>query len=143
MLSLLVLLSIFNSIIAYEPSCTSCKYFMIRSNINNNNNNKNDLQYGLCKMFKNIFHVDGNKVEMYDFAEHCRKNEHLCGTPGFLYDFNTEFTDFNKRLEDTKELNQLERDFPEIFKKMKKFNKKRIYKKPKHLYQFFQRNNQV
>ena len=78
-----------NNVVAYDKiSCFSCKWF-----ISNKHGNYN---YGQCKMSKHILNLKENKENVetdkntkviYDFAEHCRKNENICGKNGFLYEY--------------------------------------------------------
>jgi hypothetical protein len=153
MLFILTLISIINYIIAYEvvPSCVSCKSFIHNSKGNNN--------LGLCKIFKETYYNKGTEFVQYNFAEHCRKDEDLCGKYGYLYDsLNTtsvEVTyekDLNDHYEELKnrccgevnekdEIEELEKDFLEIFQKIKRHNKKRIYTAGKDLYKLFRRRD--
>uniref|UniRef100_A0A6C0JGY5 Uncharacterized protein n=1 Tax=viral metagenome TaxID=1070528 RepID=A0A6C0JGY5_9ZZZZ len=55
-------------IYAQNKQCTNCKYF-----IPNKNNKITNL--GLCRMFG----VRNEKNIMYNFAQHCRDDENLCG----------------------------------------------------------------
>jgi hypothetical protein len=153
MLSYLLLLSLINLIVAFEPSCVSCKQFIP---IHNNKGN-NDL--GLCKMFKNTcYNSKGKEVIIHNFAAHCRNDENLCGKSGFLYEAKNEdsedvsetetendLNELNNRccgeVNEKDEIEQLERDFFEIFQRIKKFNKKRIYSTSKDLYKLFKRND--
>lgn len=62
------------------PSCSSCKWFIPHKQGSNN--------YGLCKMFKNKYRYEYNNKEnvVYEFANHCRNNENMCGQNGFLFE---------------------------------------------------------
>ena len=144
MLFYLLLLSFVSNIFCYEPSCYSCKYFIPHIN------GKQEL--GLCKMYKNNnVHLDKNII-VYDFAAHCRDNENLCGKSGFLYEANDEtikkdFSDYYEEINnrccgevnEDNEIEQLERDFFELFQKIKKHNTKRIYKHTTDLYKLFKK----
>ena len=78
---------------------------------------------GLCEIFK------GN------FAQHCRNDKNLCGEKGFLYEEDERFSkevsniydELNNRcsgeVNEKEELEQLEKDFAEIYEKIKKYNK--------------------
>lgn len=73
-----------NNAFAYDKIlCFSCKWF-----ISNKYGNHN---YGQCKMSKHNLkeNVETNKNTkiIYDFAEHCRKNENICGKNGYLYEY--------------------------------------------------------
>jgi hypothetical protein len=150
MLSFMLLLSFFTAIFSYTPSCDSCKFFI--------RNNKGS-ELGYCKLFKNIVYKQGKEVIIHDFAVHCRNNEDMCGKEGNLYeslienknekiynDLIDEYDELKNRccgeVNEKDELEQLERDFFEIFQKIKSHNKKRIYKTTKDLYKLFKRNNE-
>jgi len=102
-------------VIAYTNSCQSCKHLIQHS--------RGIPELGLCGIFK------GN------FAEHCRKDKNLCGEKGFLYEeeerINEDFLDVYDELSnrcsgevnEKEELEQLERDFAEMYAKIKKHNK--------------------
>ncbi len=158
MLSYLLLFSLLNIIIAFEPSCTSCKFYIP--------NKKEHLELGLCKMFTTNVSPKGSTIEpLPNFAIHCRNNENLCGKAGFLYE-KAEYNDENSKIEpdpesgfereiineyedlknrccgevnEDDELEQLERDFFEVFQKIKKHNRKRIYKTSQELYKLFKK----
>lgn len=138
MFFLITLFAFLNNVLAYNPDCTSCKYF-----IPNNNGN---VEYGLCKMFKNSFNCDGNTVEMFDFASHCRKNKNLCGEKGYLYELNTtdnqvkderEISGILEKIDElknqccgevceTNEIDEIERELFLLFQRLKKYKKKQI-----------------
>jgi hypothetical protein len=100
-------------------SCQSCKNFIPHS--------RGIPELGLCGIFK------GN------FAEHCRKDQNLCGEKGYLYEeeqvtnekFNKDFVDLYDELNnrcsgevnEKEELEQLEKDFAEMYTRIKKHNK--------------------
>jgi hypothetical protein len=154
MLSYLLILSLINIaftvVYAYEPSCVSCKWFIGNKVLNT------DL--GLCRMFKESYSFNDNIVK-YNYALHCRENEKLCGNSGFLYEpiernvietseTNEILNDYDElsnrccgEVNETDELEQLERDFLEIFQKIKKHNKKRIFNASKDLYNFFRKSD--
>jgi len=149
MLTFILIIAIITKAIAFEPYCTSCKYFIPNSRGNN------DL--GLCKMFKNICYHRGNEYYLPNYAIHCRNNENLCGKTGFLYepintnddknkinmDLRNELDELNNRccgeVNEKDEIEQLEKEFFEIFQKIKKHNTKNIYKTTKDLYNLFKR----
>jgi hypothetical protein len=136
-----------STVFSYEPSCISCKYFIPHI--------KNNPDLGLCKMFKNKPYHDENII-VHDFAVHCRNNENLCGKAGNLYEVNEVNDDSvqKKFLDDYEELNnrccgevnekyeieELEKEFFELFQKIKRHNTKRIYKSTKDLYKLFKKN---
>jgi flagellar motility protein MotE (MotC chaperone) len=112
-----ILLLTFNIVfsVAYTISCQSCKHFIPHSR------GIHDL--GLCEIFK------GN------FAQHCRNDKNLCGEKGILYEEDERFSkevsniydELNNRcsgeVNEKEELEQLEKDFAEIYEKIKKYNK--------------------
>ena len=144
MLSYIIIFSWMSIIFAYEPSCTSCKYFIP--------NFKNNPDLGLCKMFKNVPYTDTD-VLISNFAVHCRNNENLCGKTGNFYEPDYEiinkkiyndYEELNNRCcgevnekYELEELEELEKEFFELFQKIKKNNTKRIYKTSKELYKLF------
>jgi hypothetical protein len=148
MLPYLLLAIILNYIYAFEPSCTSCKYFMPSTA---------GYELGLCNMFKNICYHKGQEFVFANYASHCRSNENLCGKTGFLYEstriniensnkleeeiLKNDLIELNNRccgeVNETDEIEQLEKDFFEVFQKIKKHNKKRIYKTTQDLYKLF------
>ena len=151
MIALLLFITLISRIVAFEPSCSTCKHFMP--------NNRGDFDLGLCKMFKNTCYHKGIEYTLPNYAVHCRENENLCGKSGFLYEMNeviydknlleqdiqNELIELNNRccgeVNETDEIEQLEKEFFELFQKMKKHNKKKIYKTTQDLYNLFLRND--
>ena len=142
MLSYILIFSCISIIFAYEPSCSSCKYFIPHFK-------NNDL--GLCKMFKNTPYPDTN-ILVSNFAVHCRNDEKLCGKSGFLYEpdseiiqenFYNDYEELNNRccgeVNEKYEIDQLDKELFELFQKIKKHNTKRIYKTSKDLYKLFKK----
>jgi len=82
---LLIFLMAMYQVYAYEPHCHSCKWFIPSANSLSD--------YGLCRMFKNTFNTDKGNVVIYDYAKHCRSNEHQCGKTGWLFDLDEEDTE--------------------------------------------------
>ena len=72
-------------IYAQNKQCTNCKYFIPHKN------NK-IVSLGLCRMFGNKVNSNGKinskngEKMIYNFAEHCRDDETLCGKIGLLYE---------------------------------------------------------
>jgi len=66
-------------IYAQNKQCTNCKYF-----IPYKNNKVSGL--GLCKMFGNRVYTKENKNVIYNFAQHCRDDEKLCGKNATFYE---------------------------------------------------------
>ena len=131
MLPYLIVISFIVSIFSYNPSCTYCKHFIPNKNQN--------ADLGLCKMFQETTYSNGY-VRLYNFATHCRNDENLCGKSGFLYDghpsdnpeiiykLNELANKCCGEVNEKNELEELERDFFEIFQRMKKYNTARRYK---------------
>ena len=149
MLRYLLLFSLINVLLAFDPPCSSCKHFIP--------NKKEYLSLGLCKMFTTNVSPKSERIEpLPNLAIHCRNNENLCGKSGFLYEkaestpelgvdpqLINEFEDLKNRccgeVNESDELEQLERDFFEVFQKIKKHNRKRIYKTSQELYKLFKK----
>jgi len=69
-------------IYAQNKQCVNCKFFIPYKN-------KKITNLGLCKMFGNKIYCDNNKNNekiIYNFAQHCRDDESLCGKIGLLYE---------------------------------------------------------
>jgi hypothetical protein len=101
-------------------------------------------------MFKNNVYYNNEIKLINNLATHCRNNENLCGKQGFLYELKQdqedkqisyEYDELQNRccgeVNETDEIEQLEREFFEVFQKIKKHNKKRIYKTTTDLYKLF------
>ena len=143
MLPYLLLFSFITICFAYEPSCNSCKFYIPH---------KTNIDYGLCEMFKNEVYLNNKRTLINNLASHCRSNENLCGKEGFLYEkqdadekqFLDEYEELKNRccgeVNETDEIEQLEKEFFEVFQKIKKHNKKRIYKTTQELYKLFKKN---
>jgi hypothetical protein len=149
MLPQLLLLSFLTIVFSLEPSCNSCKFYIPH---------KTNPDFSLCNMFKNNVYLNNKSTLVSNLASHCRSNENLCGKEGFLYekiDINEKSSIIDKEISDeyeelknrccgevneTEEIEQLERDFFEVFQKIKKHNKQRIYKTTKDLYKLFKRD---
>jgi hypothetical protein len=132
---------------AYNPTCISCKNFIPYYSGNQ--------EFGLCKMFKNIVYTKGQEKIIHNYAIHCRNDENLCGKSGYLYEAmvdedmsfikqqENEFNELNNRccgeVNETDEIEELEKEFFEIYQKIKNHNKKRIYKTTTDLYKLFKR----
>lgn len=138
MLTFVLLFTIFNIINSYEPSCSSCKFFI-------SNPNNNDL--GLCSMFNDKLYLNNGVFLMKNLASHCRNNENLCGKSGFLYEpvsenKETENYEYIKKLyceeiindKTLDELEDIEKEMVEVFHKMRRHNTRRIYKSSQELY---------
>ena len=131
------------SVTAFDPCCSSCKFFIP--------NKTGNIDLGLCKMFPNTSYLDKN-LTIPNFATHCRNDENLCGKSGFIYESKNnmdteiirEYDELNNRccgeVNEKDEIDQLEKEFFEIFQKIKNHNKKRVYKTTKDLYKLFKMN---
>lgn len=141
MLSYVLFFSLMSIIYAYNPSCNSCKFYISQTKKSN--------YPGFCKIFKTTSEFDKDVI-IYDYSHDCRISETKCGKSGILYEPNHEFTK-NNFLEEYEELTnrccgevnekdeieQLEKDFFEIFQRIKKYNKKRIISSANDLYKLF------
>ena len=145
MVYIILLLTSLVFIYSYKPSCTNCKWFIMP-------NNGINADLGLCSKFKDTIYDKGVEKVIYNFATHCRNNENLCGKEGLLYEENNEtkqikmdYEDLNNRccgeVNEKDEIEQLERDFFEIFQRIKKHNKKTIYNTSKQIYKLFKKND--
>lgn len=145
MIKYIIFLSFISFIYAFEPCCSSCKFF-----IPHNSN----IEFGLCKMFSDKVYKGKEERIIYNMAAHCRSNENLCGNPGFLYESNDsdKITEKIQIIEnfcsgeineekDIEELEKLEKELIDVFQKIRKHNTKRVYKTTKELYKLFKRNN--
>lgn len=132
---------------AFNPPCSTCKYFMPSSI-------KNDLS--LCSKFQDNFYIN-NQVKMINhLAINCRNIEHLCGKTGLFHetmdqDLTKKYSNYEylKSLScgefieknDLNELDKIEKELLEIFQKMRKHNTKRIYRTTKELYDLIKNKN--
>jgi len=110
-------LYLFTFVFSYEkkivsPSCITCKWFMP---------NQNGIPgYGFCKMFKDTYTNKeiGREITIYNYANHCRKFDNLCGPKGYLYEaidnietvknvVNTEMKETNEETETTNEIKNI------------------------------------
>ena len=149
MLFYILLLAIVNYSISFNPSCSSCKWFIPHKKENND--------YGLCGFYKNKYNIKGDDIIIYEFATHCRNNESLCGEKGYMYEpndanYQETTSELKKQYEElanrccgevneTNEIEQLERDMFEIMQKIKRHNTKYIYKTSRDLYKLFKRTD--
>ena len=53
--------------------CSTCKWFINRTG-------------GLCGFYKTRYDLLCGSVTIHEYAEHCRKNENLCGPDGYMYE---------------------------------------------------------
>jgi len=132
---------------AFELQCNSCKYFIPHLSKNP--------ELGLCQFFKNKPYENKNVI-VYEFATHCRNNDNQCGPNGLFYEtiLDHDKQDFVDKYEnlansccgevneksDIEELEQLEKDFFEIYQKIRRHNTKKVYKTAKDIYKLFKKN---
>ena len=155
MLSYVLLFSLLNIILAFDPPCSSCKHFII--------NKRGTLDLGLCKLFTVKVSPKEDSITLPNFALRCRNDENLCGKTGFRYEaihennnpttgssvnepdvaLLNELDDLQNRccgeVNESDELEQLEKEFFEVFQKIKKHNRKRIYKTSQEFYKLFKK----
>lgn len=72
-----------------NKQCTNCKYFIPHKN-------SKITSLGLCKMFGN----KESEKTIYNFAQHCRDDEFLCGKNATFYEEQTNNTYFVEVMED-------------------------------------------
>lgn len=138
-----------NMAYSFTPHCSMCKHFIP--------DNQNPV-FGLCNMFQDTVYQNDEKILVQNLAIHCRNNENLCGSAGFLYEpikndnINKTLDDYeyiksvcsNEFVEDhdLAELEKLEKDLVEVFQKMRRHNKKIIYKNVGHIYKLFKKRDE-
>ena len=142
MIPYLLLFTLMSYVFAYEPACFNCKFY-----IPHNTN----INLGSCKLFKDFVN-NNNKIRLVNkLAINCRDNEQLCGNAGKSYEgieLNNQIIDEYDELQnrccgevnETDEIEQLEKELFDVFQKIKKHNKKQIYKTTKDLYKLFKRS---
>ena len=64
---------------AQNKQCINCKYFI-------SHKNSKMTTLGLCKMFGKKIKDKSDEKLIYNFAEHCRDDENLCGKNAIFYD---------------------------------------------------------
>jgi hypothetical protein len=130
MLFFITIIITFSSIVAYNPSCISYKHF-IPYYLGNQD-------FSLCKMFKNISYNKGIKKIMHNYAIHYENDANLHGKSCYLHDVDynnkiikqleLDFNELNNRccgeVNEKDEIEQLEKDFLEIFQEIKNCNNK-------------------
>lgn len=141
MLGYLLLFVVFKFVYSFENTCSTCKFFIPRSN----------LDLGLCGMFQDKVYNNNRCSLVNNFAVHCRNNENLCGEHGFLYeptiinkkykyinDLYCEELITNKR---SNELVEIDNDLKKVFKNMKMHNTKHLYKTRRQFNKLFKNKN--
>jgi hypothetical protein len=131
---------------SFEPPCSLCKFYIPH-------NSNPDLS--LCKLFgeKTI----NEETIIKNFASHCRNNENLCGSSGFLFEpyvfndttiYNKQADELYNRLDnmccgevneklEIEEYDNMEKELFNILQKIKKHNVRRVYKTSRELYKLF------
>jgi len=141
MISYFFIVLYFSCVYAFEPPCSSCKFYVPH---------KTNPQLGLCELFSE---KGLNGVLLKNFASHCRNDENLCGTSAFLYEpinDDKEIIDVKEQLEnmccgevnekqEIEECENMEKEFFDILQKIKRHNTKRVYKTSRELYKLFKR----
>lgn len=144
-LETILALSLLCFVYAFEPQCSTCKFFIP-------NIKKNDL--GLCSYFQDYVYINNKRSLVKNLAIHCRANESLCGKSGVLYEpSETELhtqplitepnvtNESNERItkkfsgeEKLAQLEQFEKDFVDVLQQIRRHNTMRIYKTGKEIY---------
>ena len=141
----MLFISLISFLYAFEPSCSTCKFFIP---------NLKKPELGLCSIFQDKIYVNNEERLVKNLALHCRSNENLCGKSGYVYEpinISEKFENYEyvKGLccgefiekTDLQELEKIEKDLVYIFQKMRRHNTKRIYKTTKELYKIFKKKN--
>jgi len=142
MIPYILFASLISIIVAYNPNCSNCKFYIP---------NGNNADLGTCKRFKDFFYHNNKYSLVNKLSIDCRNNEELCGVNGNSYEYNLYEKQLLDELEilkntccgevnETDEIENLERDFFDILQKIKKHNKRQIYKTTKDLYKLFRRS---
>ena len=83
--------------------CQNCKWFMPNMKYETCETKNN---CGFCKMFPNKILTDKEEIILYDYAEHSRKNENLCGPEAYLFD--DKYIEYFKQIEEGLEVQKKE-----------------------------------
>lgn len=59
--------------------CIDCKWFIPDKDVDMK-------EYGRCKIYKNVVPDKNREKIIYDYAEHCRVNENMCGETGYMFE---------------------------------------------------------
>ena len=117
LLNIILCFILLNCTYSYNPSCNSCKWFIV--------NKKNNDDYGLCGFYKNSYPLLDSNITIYEFASHCRDNESMCGKQGYMHEHVDviPISDLSKKYKEIVNqcyIEQLEREMFEIMEKIKK-----------------------
>jgi hypothetical protein len=77
MITVMILIEMIQAFGNFTPSCTKCKWFVA--------NNNGMFDYGFCRQFNGGKQTNTN-ILVSEYAIHCRKNEYMCGSEGYLFD---------------------------------------------------------
>lgn len=118
-------------------SCKKCKWFSIPKGQKE--------EYGLCKFFGDIAtHKEKTKKKIYEFADHCRKNNHLCSPYAYFYEANKEnISSVNEKKEEKKEENKEEKEEEAVTDQIKLYNKIQMEEIIKLELELFELKNKV
>ena len=83
------------NVITDLPNCNNCKWFIPNKKIFDN---------GLCKMVQHKIVKNKKNIILYEYAQHCRDNEELCGKEGFLYEKNKYIFNINNIINEIEEI---------------------------------------
>jgi hypothetical protein len=130
MIGYFCIFSLITFALSYEPSCLTCKFYKI---------NTVNTSVGTCERFKVLSSSNSNDTYTFvnKFAINCRNNEELCGKLGKGYQPKLDENIKKENEDDDDEIEKLEKEFFDIFQKIKKHNKRQIYKKTTDLYKLF------
>jgi len=98
-------------IYAQNKQCANCKYFIPHKN------NK-IVSLGLCRMFGNKVNSNNDNIKksekiIYNFAQHCRDDENLCGKNASLYEEGVITINLEPKKNDTDKNNTASYNIPE------------------------------
>ena len=168
MLSYLLLLSFINIIIAFDvPACSSCKWFIANNKGNPDlglcklfkytyiHKGKEMIQHDFsahCRSSENLCgkagflyeSINANNDENKDTNNDENKdtnNDENKNKNSILNDYDELSNRCCGEVNETDEIEQLEKEFFEIFQRIKKHNKKRIFTASKDLYKLFRGTN--
>lgn len=132
---------------AFEKQCNSCKFFIPHLSKNP--------ELGLCKFFKHTPYKD-KSIIIYNPVSKCRNDENFCGKDGIYYQINEDldnqdlisrYEDLNNSCSgevneksDIEELEKLEKEFFDIYQKIRKHNTKIVYNTAKNIYKSIKKN---
>jgi len=142
MLSIMLMLITMNCIVAFNPLCSSCKWFIP------DKMEKND--YGLCGFYKKEYNIKGENHVIYEYAIHCRNNEDMCGKDGINYEkseimneIESDYNEINNRccgeVNEKNDIETMEKELFDVLQRIKKHNIQMFYKREKDFFKLFKR----